>query len=107
MKKTREKHLRLTEAEFVDLQKKAAASCLTESAFIRQLIAGYAPVAAPDERFYKAMEIISEFAGKIDEVAMKADNSVDMIAVMNEARKWRAFRNAIEKAFLRPRRIDE
>ena len=53
------------------------------------------------------MEIISEFADKVDELAMKTNSSVDMIAVMNEARKWRAFRNAIEKAFLRPRRIDE
>ena len=43
---------------------------------------------------------------KIDEVAMKTDNSVDMIAVMTEARKWRAFQNAIEKAFLRPKRSD-
>ena len=52
------------------------------------------------------MEIIREFADKIDEVAMKTDNSVDMIAVMTEARKWRAFQNAIEKAFLRPKRSD-
>ena len=68
MKKTREKHLRLTETEFEDLQKKAQAACLTESAFIRQLIAGYVPVAAPDDRFFAAMEIISEFADKVDEV---------------------------------------
>jgi len=107
MKKTKEKHLRLTETEFEGLQKKAAAACLTESAFIRQLISGYVPVTAPDDRFFAAMEIISEFADKVDELAIKTDNSVDMIAVMNEARKWRAFRNAIEKAFLRPRRIDE
>ena len=106
MKKNREKHLRLSDAESEDLKKKAAAACLTESAFIRQLISGYVPVTAPDERFFAAMELIREFADKIDEVAMKTDNSVDMIAVMNEARKWRAFQNAIEKAFLRPRRSD-
>jgi hypothetical protein len=64
-----------------------------------------APVVV-DDRFFAAMEIIREFADKIDEVAMKTDNSVDMIAVMTEARKWRAFQNAIEKAFLRPKRSD-
>ena len=42
----------------------------------------------------------------IDAVAMKAENSVDIIAVMTEARKWRMFQNAIEKEFLRPKRGD-
>ena len=106
MKKNREKHLRLSDTEFEDLQRKAEAACMTDSAFIRQLIAGYEPRPAPDDRFFAAMDIIREFADKIDEVAMRADTSVDMIAVMNEARKWRAFQNAIEKAFLRPKRGD-
>ena len=37
---------------------------------------------------------------------MKADNSVDMIAVMAEAKKWRMFQNAIEKQLLRPKGSD-
>ena len=106
MKKNREVHLRLSEREHEDLKHKASAACLTESAFIRQLIAGYVPVAAPDERFFQAMDLIREFADKIDKVAVKADNSVDMIAMMTEAKKWRAFQNALEIAFLRPKRSD-
>ena len=103
MKLSREKHLRLSEEEFNTLQERAAAACLSDSAYIRRLIMDKPPVII-DDRFYAAMEIIREFSEKIDEVAMKADNSVDMIAVMTEARKWRAFQNAIEKAFLRPKK---
>ena len=105
MKMSREKHLRMSDEEFNTLQERAEASCMSDSAYIRRLIMDMPPVVI-DDRFFAAMEIIREFADKIDEVAMKADNSVDMIAVMNEARKWRAFQNAIEKAFLRPRRSD-
>lgn len=106
MRKNKEKHLRLSESECEDLKRKAEAACMTESAFIRQLIAGYVPVQAPDERFYGAMDLIRELADRIDEVAMKADNSVDMIAVMSEAKKWRLIQNALEKEFLRPKRSD-
>ncbi len=104
MKKSREKHIRLSEEEFADLQKKAAAACMSDSEFIRQLIRGYAPIAAPDERFYQVMDIVRELADKIDSVAMKSDNSVDMIALMSEAKKWRMLQNALEKEFLRPKR---
>lgn len=107
MKKGKEKHIRLSETEAEDLRRKAEAACLTESAFIRQLIAGYVPVQAPDERFYKLMDLISELADKIDAVAMKTDSSVDMIAVMSEAKKWRLIQNAIEMEFLRPKRREE
>ena len=105
MKMSREKHLRLSDEEFNTLQERAAAACMSDSAFIRRLIMDLPPVTI-DDRFFAAMEIIREFADKIDEIAMKTDNSVDMIAVMTEARKWRAFQNAIEKAFLRPKRSD-
>lgn len=105
MRKSKEKHIRLTEKEMDDLKTKAEAACLSESEYIRQLISGVAPVVI-DDRFFAAMQIISEFAEKIEEVAMKADNSTDMIAIMSEAKKWRAFRNAIEQAFVVPRRID-
>ncbi len=106
MKLTKDKHVRMSEKEYAQLQTNAAAACMTDSAFIRQLITGNVPVAQPDERFWQAMELIREFADKIDEIAMKTDNSVDMIAVMTEARKWRLFQNTIEKALLRPRRGD-
>jgi len=107
MKKCKEKHIRLSEAECEDLRRKAEGACMTESAFIRQLIAGYVPVQTPDERFFKFMDLIMELADKIDAVAMKADNSVDMIALMSEAKKWRLIENALEMEFLRPKRREE
>ena len=106
MRKNRDVHVRMSDVEFEELRRKSRATCLTDSEYIRQLIMGIVPVTAPDEKFFAVMEIINEFSGKIDEIALKADNSVDMIAIMNEARKWRAFQNAVEKAFLRPRRIE-
>ena len=103
MRLNREKHFRMTDEEFDTLQERAAASCMTDSEYLRRMIMDKPPVIV-DDRFFAAMAIIGEFSDKIDEVAMKADNSADMIAIMSEARKWRAFQNAIEKAFLRPGR---
>ena len=58
----------------------------------------------PDDIFYESMEMIRQFADKIDEVAIKADNSADVVAIMAEARKWRSFQNEIEKELLRPKK---
>ena len=107
MKRIYKKNIWMNKRESDELKRKSQAACLSEAEFIRQLVMGYTPVAKPDERFWKAMEIIREFAAKIDEVAIKADGSVNMIAVMDEARKWRMLQNAIEMQFLRPKRGDE
>ena len=96
--------LYLNDDEMEALQIKAQAACMDCNKFLRTLIAGYEPRPAPDERFFKAMDIVREMSDKIDAVAMNADNSVNMIAVMTEARKWRMLQNAIEKEFLRPKR---
>lgn len=98
--------LYLSMAEMEKLKRNARASCMDRNTYLRELIKGHEPRQAPDDRFWKAMELIRELSDKIDEVAMKADNSVDMIAVMTEARKWRAFQNAIEKELLRPKERD-
>ena len=87
-------------------KKKVKSTGLTCNSYIRMLLSGYGPVESPDDKFWDAMNEISELADKIDALAMKADNSVDMIQIMNEARKWRMFQNALEKEFLRPKRGD-
>lgn len=92
--------------EDYEIKMKAQAACLSEAEMFRQLCKGYTPVAMPDERFWQAMDIMRRLAESIDAIAMKTENSVDMIQVMNEARKWRMFQNAIEKEFLRPKRGD-
>ena len=84
------------------LRRNAKACGMDDNSYLRQLLTGHEPRQAPDDRFWETMDI-----NKIDQVAMNADNSVNMIAVMNEARKWRVFQNAIEKEFLRPKRRDD
>ncbi len=106
MKRTIKKAFWVNRKEADDLRRKAESACLTESEFMRQLITGYIPPAKPDERFYRAMDIIREMADAVDEIAMKADGPVNMIAIMTEAKKWRMLQNALEKEFLRPKRSD-
>lgn len=106
MKRIYKKNIWMNQRESDELKRKSQAACLSEAEFIRQLVMGYTPVTMPDEKFFRTMDIVRELADKIDAVAMKADNSVDMIAVMAEAKKWRMLQNAIEMEFLRPKRGD-
>lgn len=103
MKRIIKKCFWVNQKEAADLRAKAEAACLTEAEFLRQMIAGYTPVQMPDDRFFKAMDVIREMADKLD-AAMQADSSVNMIALMTEAKKWRVLQNALEKEFLRPKR---
>ena len=107
MRRNVKKSLWMSREEEQDLKRKAQAACLTESEFIRQRIAGYTPPHQIDDRFWKAMDLIREFADKIDAIATGADKPTEAIAVMAEARKWRLFQNAIEMEFLRPKRGDD
>ena len=106
MRRTIKKSFWVTAEEDYEIKMKAQAACLSEAEFFRQLCKGYTPAAKPDEKFWQAMDIIRELADSIDEIAAKTDNSVNMIAIMAEAKKWRMVQNAIEKEFLRPKRGD-
>ena len=46
----------MTEAEAKDFARKAEGACMSEARLIRMLVAGFVPPAAPDDRFYEAME---------------------------------------------------
>ena len=107
MKRNIKKSFWVNAEEDREIKRKAQAACLTEAAFLRQRVKGYVPAARPDDRFWQVMDIMRECSAKIDALAMKADNAVDMAALMDEARKWRVFQNAIEREFLRPKRSDE
>ena len=89
-----------------DIKAKSQAAGLTEAEFLRQRVKGYHPVVMHDEVFWKTMESIRDFADKIDEVAMNAGSNADMIAIMAEAMRWRAFQNSIEQEILIPKRGD-
>ena len=106
MRRNIKKSFWVTREEDYEIKEKAQAACLSEAEFIRQLVSGYTPAAKPDERFWKAMDIMREMADSIDNIAMRADKASEMIMLATEAKKWRMFQNAIEKEFLRPKRSD-
>lgn len=93
--------------EDFEIKEKARAACLTEAELFRQLVKGYHPATQPDDRFWKAMDLMREMADKVDRLAMKTDTPADMVVVMNEAKRWRMFQNAIEKEYLRPKRGED
>ena len=106
MRRTIKKSFWVNGEEDYEIKMKAQAACLSEAELFRQLCKGYSPQVMPDDRFWDAMELMRRMADSIDSIAMRADNSVDMIAMMTEAKKWRLFQNAIEKEFIRPKRSD-
>ena len=67
----------LTLEEKEDLRAKASAACMDEGRFIRMLIKGYTPRPAPDEQFYKTMELIRTMGDRLElmeEVFRKLDS---------------------------------
>ena len=62
-----------------DIKAKSQAAGLTEAEFLRQRVKGYHPVVM---------------------------SNADMIAIMAEAMRWRAFQNSIEQEILIPKRGD-
>ena len=99
------KNIWVNQREADDLRAKAQAACLTEAEFIRKLIDGYVPPPVPDDRLFQAMEVVDRMADEVNRVAAQMNNSVDMIALMAEARKWHQLRNLLEKEFLRPKGV--
>lgn len=95
--------LYLDDKEMEKLKRNVKSTGLTYNSYLRMLINGFEPQQSPDERFWPAMEYIRQFAGKIDEIAVKADNSADIIAIMAEAKKWRRFQAELEAAFILPK----
>ena len=106
MQRNIKKSFWVNSAEDNEIKKKSQAAGLTEAEFLRQRVKGYHPVVIPDEVFWEAMETMREFAGKIDKVAMNADNRTDMLAIMAEAMKWRSFQNDLEQEVLKVKRGD-
>jgi hypothetical protein len=106
MKRTIKKQIWMTRDEAQDLKKKAKAACMTEARLMRMLLAGYAPPAAPDDRFYKAMDEINEFGDSIDRLAGSVNDPKTAAMLIKEAEKWHRLQAKIEKHYLSPERMD-
>ena len=96
--------LYLDDKEMERLKRNVKSTGLTNNSYLRMLINGLEPQQSPDERFWPAMESIRQFADRIDEIGLKADNSADILAIMAEARKWRLFQAELEAEFTRPKK---
>ena len=68
MRRSYDKHIRLTKEERDDWQRKAAMTCLNESSLIRLLMKGYAPKEKPDERFFEAMRELSAIGNNLNQL---------------------------------------
>lgn len=104
MKKSVNKHIRITPGENIEWKRKAKQVCMTESALVRMLISGYYPKEKPDDRFYEAMNKLSDFSKSLNQLAsaISSQNIIDTQMLYREAESWQSFRADIEKRFLRP-----
>lgn len=96
----------LTFDEKEDLHRKAQAACMDHNQFIRMLILGYAPRPAPDDRFYKVMDLMREMGDRLEDIEARARDPQVISLLATEAEKWHMFQSAVEHNFLTPERMD-
>ena len=106
-KRQRRVQVWLTNEEKSDLEQKATDACLDESSFIRMLIKGYAPRPAPDEQFYKTMELIKTMGDRLELMESRITDPQVQQLLQEEAKKWYAFQHAIEQHYLLPERMEQ
>ena len=104
MKKTIQKHFRLSQEDVENLRIKSQKACLSESQLFRMLLRGYHPKEKPDDRFYNAMRELSGIANNINQLAAKAHSLgfIDAQKLDEEVIRWHRFQADIERQFLRP-----
>ena len=105
-KRQRRIQIRLSDEEKMDLEQKVFDACLDESSFIRMLIKGYTPRPAPDEQFYKTMELIKTMGDRLELMESRITDPQVQKLLREEANKWYAFQHAIEKRYLLPERSE-
>ncbi|MBQ8987882.1 MAG: hypothetical protein Q3987_09055 [Oscillospiraceae bacterium] len=97
----------LTLEEKEDLRAKASAACMDEGRFIRMLIKGYAPRPAPDDQFFKIMELIRTMGDRLELMESRITDPQVQQLLQEEAKKWHAFQHTIEQRYLLPERMEQ
>ena len=97
----------LTSEEKEELHAKASAACMDDGRFVRMLSKGYAPRPAPDEQFYKTMELIKTMGDRLELMETRVTDPQVQKLLHEEALKWHAFQLAIEKRYLLPERSEQ
>ena len=102
MKRTIKKQIWMTRDEAQSLKKKAKAACMTEARLMRMLLEGYEPPAAPDDRFYEAMEEIGKLGDDIEAISFRCIDPDMAWMLEGEVKKWHKLQADIEHRYLRP-----
>ncbi len=103
MKRNIKKQFWFSTEEAADLREKAKKTCLTEAALVRLLVKGYEPKERPDERFYVAMDSLSQFTQSLYDFSVMRDTP----SLKEEIERWHKFQMDIEHKFLRPEKKAE
>ena len=105
-KRQRRIQIWLSDEEKMDLEQKVSDACLDESSFIRMLIKGYTPRPAPDEQFYKTMELIKTMGDRLALMESRITDPQVQKLLQEESLKWHTFQLAIEQRYLLPERSE-
>ena len=61
---------------------------------------------APDDRFYKVMDLMREMGDRLEDIEARARDPQVISLLETEAEKWHMFQSAVEHNFLTPERMD-
>ena len=106
-KRQRRVQVWLTNEEKADLEKKVSDACMDESSFIRMLIKGYAPRPAPDDQFYKTMDLIKTIGDRLEMMETRTTEPQVQQLLQEESKRWHAFQHVIEQRYLLPERMEQ
>lgn len=96
----------MNKKEAEELKKKAKNACMTESRYIRMLIADFIPREAPGDRFFADMDKLRELGDELSRKAgMRSDEEKSILK--NEARSLHLLQAKIEREYLRPDKVDK
>ena len=91
---------RLSEKENEKLKSDAEKARMTEAQFIRSLISGYHPPAAPDDRFFDDMENLREVANNLADTIRRLRHEDIALEVKEEIAGLKNLRSALMKKYL-------
>ena len=106
MKRSIKKQIWVNKKEAEDLKKKAKNACMTESRYIRMLIAGFIPREAPDDRFFADMDKLRELGDELSRKAGMHPEEAKSI-LEDEARSLHLLQEKMEREYLRPDKVDK
>ena len=99
--------VRLNEAEYVKFKKSVARAGISQEAFLRQLIAGYAPREKPPPDYYAMMEELRRVGNNLNQIARVAHalGKLDTKGYDENAALYRETLRKITEAVIAPEKV--